>query len=99
MHTHTQTHTQHTHNTNKHTHIHTHRNSVRLAIRKIQFAPDKKGPQPTAEVQKLFLMSDKPLNLEASLDKDVRALAPVFRSSDRMCLWKQRDVNAHHWVG
>lgn len=47
------------------------RNSVRLAIRKIQFAPDKKGPQPTAEVQKLFLLSDKPLNLEASLDKDL----------------------------
>ncbi|XP_078490250.1 arrestin isoform X1 [Ciona intestinalis] len=47
------------------------RNSVRLAIRKVQFAPDKKGPQPTAEVQKLFLMSDKPLCLEATLDKDL----------------------------
>jgi len=47
------------------------RNSVRLAIRKIQFAPNQKGPQPTAEVQKLFLMSDKPLNLEVSLDKDL----------------------------
>uniref|UniRef100_H2ZAK5 Arrestin C-terminal-like domain-containing protein n=1 Tax=Ciona savignyi TaxID=51511 RepID=H2ZAK5_CIOSA len=47
------------------------RNSVRLAIRKVQFAPDKKGPQPTAEVQKQFLMSDKPLCLEATLDKDL----------------------------
>nr|CAB3223172.1 CiArr arrestin [Phallusia mammillata] len=47
------------------------RNSVRLAIRKVQFAPDKKGPQPTAEAQKQFLMSDKPLCLEASLDKDL----------------------------
>jgi len=47
------------------------KNSVRLAIRKIQFALNKKGPQPTADAQKLFLMSDKPLNLEASLDKDL----------------------------
>jgi len=47
------------------------RNSVRLAIRKVQYAPDKKGPQPTADMQKLFLMSDKPLCLEATLDKDV----------------------------
>ncbi|CAK8690402.1 beta-arrestin-1-like [Clavelina lepadiformis] len=47
------------------------RNSVRLAIRKVQFAPDKKGRQPTAEIQKQFLMSDKPLCLEATLDKDL----------------------------
>jgi len=42
---------------------------VRLAIRKVQFAPDKEGEQPVAEAQKAFLMSDKPLCLEASLDK------------------------------
>lgn len=47
------------------------RNSVRLAIRKVQFAQDKSGPQPTAEIKKDFLMSDKPLCLEATLDKGV----------------------------
>uniref|UniRef100_A0AAV2J175 Beta-arrestin-1 n=1 Tax=Knipowitschia caucasica TaxID=637954 RepID=A0AAV2J175_KNICA len=47
------------------------RNSVRLVIRKVQFAPEKAGPQPTAETTRLFLLSDKPLHLEASLDKQV----------------------------
>lgn len=47
------------------------RNSVRLVIRKVQFAPEKPGPQPSAETTRLFLMSDKPLHLEASLDKQV----------------------------
>ncbi|XP_077955025.1 beta-arrestin-1 isoform X2 [Gasterosteus aculeatus] len=48
------------------------RNSVRLVIRKVQYAPEKAGPQPTAETTRQFLMSDKPLHLEASLDKEVR---------------------------
>ncbi|XP_061682939.1 beta-arrestin-1 isoform X5 [Syngnathoides biaculeatus] len=47
------------------------RNSVRLVIRKVQFAPEKPGPQPSAETTRHFLMSDKPLHLEASLDKQV----------------------------
>ncbi|KAM9812608.1 beta-arrestin-1 isoform 1-T1 [Syngnathus typhle] len=47
------------------------RNSVRLVIRKIQFAPEKAGPQPSAEITRHFLMSDKPLHLEASLDKQI----------------------------
>nr|BAC76419.1 beta-arrestin [Halocynthia roretzi] len=47
------------------------RNSVRLAIRKVQYAPDKQGPQPSAEVRKDFMMSEKPLCLEASLDKEL----------------------------
>ncbi|KAK1900620.1 Beta-arrestin-1 [Dissostichus eleginoides] len=38
--------------------------------RKVQFAPEKPGPQPTAETTRQFLMSDKPLHLEASLDKE-----------------------------
>ncbi|TNN01390.1 hypothetical protein fugu_010772, partial [Takifugu bimaculatus] len=46
------------------------RNSVRLVIRKVQFAPEKPGPQPTAETTRQFLMSDKLLHLEASLDKE-----------------------------
>ncbi|MEQ2209829.1 hypothetical protein XENOCAPTIV_004563, partial [Xenoophorus captivus] len=44
---------------------------VRLVIRKVQYAPEKPGPQPTAETTRQFLMSDKPLHLEASLDKEV----------------------------
>ncbi|KAJ7320461.1 hypothetical protein JRQ81_019972 [Phrynocephalus forsythii] len=47
------------------------RNSVRLVIRKVQYAPERPGPQPMAETTRQFLMSDKPLHLEASLDKEV----------------------------
>jgi hypothetical protein len=47
------------------------RNSVRLVIRKVQFAPEKPGPQPSAETTRHFLMSDRSLHLEASLDKEV----------------------------
>ncbi|MBN3297263.1 ARRB1 protein, partial [Amia calva] len=46
-------------------------NSVRLVIRKVQYAPEKPGPQPMAETTRQFLMSDKPLHLEASLDKEI----------------------------
>lgn len=44
---------------------------MRLIIRKVQYAPEKPGPQPMAETTRQFLMSDKPLHLEASLDKEV----------------------------
>lgn len=44
---------------------------MRLVIRKVQYAPEKPGPQPTAETSRQFLMSDKLLHLEASLDKQV----------------------------
>lgn len=47
------------------------RNSVRLAIRKIMYAPSKKGEQPSVEVSKEFIMSPNKLHLEASLDKEV----------------------------
>nr|8JRU_A Chain A, Beta-arrestin 1 and single-chain fragment variable 30 (scFv30) [Bos taurus]8JRU_H Chain H, Beta-arrestin 1 and single-chain fragment variable 30 (scFv30) [Bos taurus]8JRU_L Chain L, Beta-arrestin 1 and single-chain fragment variable 30 (scFv30) [Bos taurus]8JRV_A Chain A, Beta-arrestin 1 and single-chain fragment variable 30 (scFv30) [Homo sapiens]8JRV_H Chain H, Beta-arrestin 1 and single-chain fragment variable 30 (scFv30) [Homo sapiens]8JRV_L Chain L, Beta-arrestin 1 and single- len=47
------------------------RNSVRLVIEKVQYAPERPGPQPTAETTRQFLMSDKPLHLEASLDKEI----------------------------
>ncbi|KFM13414.1 Beta-arrestin-1, partial [Aptenodytes forsteri] len=47
------------------------RNSVRLIIRKIQFAPLKMGPPPKSETTRQFMMSDKPLHLEASLDKEI----------------------------
>lgn len=44
---------------------------MRLIIRKIQFAPLKTGPAPKSETTRQFMMSDKPLHLEASLDKEV----------------------------
>ncbi|EHH23254.1 hypothetical protein EGK_06688 [Macaca mulatta] len=53
------------------------RNSVRLVIRKVQYAPERPGPQPTAETTRQFLMSDKPLHLEASLDKEDLAVLPA----------------------
>uniref|UniRef100_A0A4W4G9U0 Arrestin, beta 2a n=1 Tax=Electrophorus electricus TaxID=8005 RepID=A0A4W4G9U0_ELEEL len=46
-------------------------NSVRLVIRKVQYAPEKPGPQPMVETTRSFLMSDRSLHLEASLDKEL----------------------------
>ncbi|NWU97368.1 ARRS protein, partial [Upupa epops] len=47
------------------------RNSARLLIRKVQFAPENPGPQPCAETTWQFFMSNKPLHLKASLSKEV----------------------------
>ncbi|XP_034183991.1 beta-arrestin protein kurtz isoform X2 [Osmia lignaria lignaria] len=47
------------------------RDSVRLAIRKIMYAPSKQGEQPSVEVSKEFVMSPNKLHLEASLDKEL----------------------------
>ncbi|XP_021945698.1 beta-arrestin-1 isoform X2 [Folsomia candida] len=47
------------------------RNSVRLAIRKIMYAPGNQGEQPSIEVSKEFMMSPNKLHLEASLDKEL----------------------------
>lgn len=41
-------------------------------IRKIQFAPATNKPGPKADITKQFIMSDKPVHLEASLEKEVR---------------------------
>lgn len=50
------------------------RNSARLLIRKVQFAPEEPGPQPCAETTWQFFMSNKPLHLKACLSKEVRSL-------------------------
>lgn len=47
------------------------RSSVRLAIRKLTYAPKKAAPQPSAETSREFIMSSNPLHLEASLDKEM----------------------------
>lgn len=62
---------------------------MRLVIRKVQYAPERPGPQPTAETTRQFLMSDKPLHLEASLDKEVRgsdSLSPTVIPFRPHCL-------------
>ncbi|XP_046369240.1 arrestin red cell-like isoform X2 [Haliotis rufescens] len=46
------------------------RNSVRLAIRKLTYAPEEPAPQPNAEAVKDFMMSPGNIRLEASLDKE-----------------------------
>lgn len=40
-------------------------------IRKIQFAPANNKAGPKAEIAKQFMMTDKPVHLEASLEKEV----------------------------
>uniref|UniRef100_A0A3Q3NGC1 Arrestin-C n=1 Tax=Mastacembelus armatus TaxID=205130 RepID=A0A3Q3NGC1_9TELE len=47
------------------------KDTARLVIRKIQYAPSQVGAGPKAEICKSFMMSDKPVHLEASLDKDL----------------------------
>lgn len=48
------------------------RDTARLIIRKIQYAPSQVGSGPKADICKSFMMSDKPVHLEASMEKDVR---------------------------
>uniref|UniRef100_A0A8C3AJX5 Arrestin-C n=1 Tax=Cyclopterus lumpus TaxID=8103 RepID=A0A8C3AJX5_CYCLU len=47
------------------------KDTCRLMIRKIQFAPANNKPGPKADIAKQFMMSDKPVNLEVSLEKEV----------------------------
>ncbi|XP_029297633.1 arrestin 3b, retinal (X-arrestin) [Cottoperca gobio] len=47
------------------------KDTCRLMIRKIQFAPANNKPGPKAEISRQFMMSDKPVNLEASLEKEI----------------------------
>ncbi|TRY83667.1 hypothetical protein DNTS_027962, partial [Danionella cerebrum] len=46
------------------------RSSVRLAIRKIQYASDKGAEPPCAETTCEFVMSEKPLHMRVRLDKE-----------------------------
>lgn len=44
---------------------------MRLAIRKVMYAPSKLGEQPSIEVSKEFMLKPNKIHLEASLDKEV----------------------------
>ncbi|KAM6970027.1 arrestin 3a, retinal (X-arrestin) [Aplochiton taeniatus] len=47
------------------------KDTCRLIIRKIQFAPDGVVAGPKADICKSFMMSDKPVHMEASLEKEL----------------------------
>nr|XP_057942740.1 beta-arrestin-1-like [Doryrhamphus excisus] len=47
------------------------KDTARLIIRKIQYAPTQVGAGPKADICKSFMMSEKPVHLEASLEKDL----------------------------
>ncbi|KAF7652139.1 hypothetical protein LDENG_00100980 [Lucifuga dentata] len=47
------------------------RSSVKLMIRKVQYAPDSEGMAPSVETTRDFVMSDKPLHVKASLEKEI----------------------------
>ena len=44
---------------------------MRLQIRKVMYAPNNSGDQPSVEVSKEFMMSPNKLHLEVSLDKEL----------------------------
>uniref|UniRef100_A0A667YA86 Arrestin-C n=1 Tax=Myripristis murdjan TaxID=586833 RepID=A0A667YA86_9TELE len=46
------------------------KDTCRLMIRKIQFAPTTNKAGPKADITKQFMMTDKPVHLEASLEKE-----------------------------
>ena len=58
------------------------RNSVRLAIRKIMYAPSKLGEQPSIEVSKEFMLKPNKIHLEASLDKEVSVMMDLILNSN-----------------
>jgi hypothetical protein len=58
--------------TNKSMYLHACSSLVRLAIRKLTYAPTiNPRSQPSSEVSKEFMMSSGLLNMECSLDKEV----------------------------
>lgn len=40
-------------------------------LRKVQYAPEGQEVAPSVEITKDFVMSDKPLHVQATLDKEV----------------------------
>lgn len=47
------------------------RSTVKLMLRKVQYAPEGEGIAPSVETTRDFVMSDKPLHVKASLDKEI----------------------------
>lgn len=61
------------------------RNSVLLLIRKVQNAPEEPGPQPQVETSRSYMMSDRSLHLEVSLDKEVAQWEPTLKKILLQC--------------
>uniref|UniRef100_A0AAY5ETW1 S-arrestin n=1 Tax=Electrophorus electricus TaxID=8005 RepID=A0AAY5ETW1_ELEEL len=66
------------------------RSTVRLMIRKVQYAPENLGPAPSVSFTRNFLMSDKPMHVEASLEKQtyyhgepIKVLVKINNESNR----------------
>ncbi|XP_038574900.1 S-arrestin a isoform X3 [Micropterus salmoides] len=47
------------------------RSTVKLMLRKVQYAPEGEGVAPSVETTRDFVMSEKPLHVKASLDKEI----------------------------
>lgn len=56
------------------------RDTCHLMIRKIQFAPATNKSGPKAVITKQFIMSDQPIHLEASLEKEVGNKQEISRN-------------------
>lgn len=54
------------------------RSTITMAIRKVQYAPTKPGKQPCTVVRKDFMLSPGELELEVTLDKQVRNTQHAF---------------------
>lgn len=54
------------------------RSTVKLMLRKVQYAPEGEGVAPSVETTRDFVMSDKPLHVKASLDKEVSVLVDLW---------------------
>lgn len=52
---------------------------MKLMLRKVQYAPEGEGEAPCVETTKDFVMSDKPLHVKASLDKEVCCFRVQFQ--------------------
>lgn len=65
------------------------RSQVMMGIRKIQYAPSKQGRQPCTVVRKDFMLSPGELELEVTLDKQVRLKIKRARDVDiwRLFYW------------
>lgn len=52
--------------------LYQYRDTCRLIIRKIQYAPNEITAGPKADLNKQFITADKPIHLEASMEKEVQ---------------------------
>lgn len=62
-------------------HLYQYRDTCRLIIRKIQYAPNELAAGPKSDISKQFMTADKPIHMEVSMDKEVQYFSvPVVDS-------------------